>query len=192
MTTTSIVRLGTAVLALAVASPPEATKPEEQPKRIAWANTPDVLVGLKEVNLHIGIRGDAKNPKAGEAYLRTRIEKQLRQAGLTAVTNEQATASKWPVMLAVVIESRGIQEPGEGQQAAVESGLYLVTVNVDDIVVPARDDGAVILGATTWSRRRFGYAARSELASKSMDDALALIDQLCQDFQKAQERPLPP
>lgn len=188
MTTTNLICLGTASLILSATPPPEETKPNEPIKRLAWANSPDVLVGMKEVILHIGIRGAAKNSKQGEEYLRPRIEKQLQDAGLTVVTNEEAASSEWPVMLTVIIESQVIQKHLDGNEATIDSGVYLVTVNVDDIVVPARDDGAVILGATTWSRHRLGHAGRSALAAQSMDDAVALIGELCEDYAKANYR----
>ena len=49
-------------------------------KRVSWANSPDVLTGIKTVNLHLAIRGDVKNAKAGQQWLTTRIEKRLRQS----------------------------------------------------------------------------------------------------------------
>ncbi len=153
------------------------TPPKE--KRIAWANEPEVLAGIKTVNLHLAIRGDVKNAKTGEAILRKRIEQRLRKAGLKILTNDKATMEEVPVMLTVIIESRGVIEETPTGASKNGGGVYLVTVHLDDIVVPHRNPEIVILGATTWNRRRFGYAGKDELPSKSLNDALALIDEFC-------------
>ena len=134
------------------------TPPKE--KRVSWANEPDVLIGIKSVNLQLAIRGAAKNAKAGEVALRSQVEKRLRKAGLKVLTNDEAASQEVPVMLTVIIDSRGEGRENSDKPAGNDGGVYLVTIHLDDIVVPYRDEESVILGATTWGRHRFGYAKK--------------------------------
>ena len=176
-----------AAMTIASTSIGDAPIPQTE-KRIAWANEPDVLVGLKAVNLHLAIRGDVKNAKAGEEWLRTKIERRLRQTGLAVLTNDEAASQEVPVMLTIIIDSRAIGRQTSDGAAGNGGGIYLVMIHLHDIVVPYRDSESVILGATTWSRRRFGYAGGKELPSKSMDVALVLVDEFCNDYAATQER----
>ncbi len=154
-------------------------------KRIAWANSPDVLAGLKAVNLHLAIRGGVKSAPPAESALRTKIEKRLRQSGLIVLTNDEAASEEVPIMLTVIIDCQEIEARGDGHRLACEGVVYLVRVMLDDIVVPYRDDESVILGATTWRRHRFGFAEKNELPAKQMNDALALTDAFCLDLVEA-------
>ncbi|MCK4658714.1 MAG: hypothetical protein KAV82_04260 [Phycisphaerae bacterium] len=180
-----------AALMVASASIGDTDTPQKE-ERIAWANEPDVLVGLKAVNLHIGFRGAFKNVKVGEQWLTTRVEQRLRKVGLTVLTDEEAVSEETPTMLTILIDCRGIEGQGNRQQASSDGVMYLARITLDDIVVPYRDDQSVILGATTWSRRHFGHAGATELASKSMDAALALVDEFCLDFARARRSPAAP
>jgi hypothetical protein len=176
-------------LAVATTSIGDADTPQKD-KRIAWANEPDVLLGLRAINLHIDTRGDSKNAESGQDWLRTKIEKRLRQAGLTVLTNDEAASETVPVMLSLIIDMAEIE--GDVSEPSPDGCVYLVRLMLDDIVVPYRDPQSAVLGATTWSRRRFGYSRRDTLASRSMDDALALVDEFCLSCPRADETAVAP
>jgi hypothetical protein len=171
-------------LAVATTSIGDADTPQKD-KRIAWANEPDVLLGLRAINLHIDIRGDSKNAESRQDWLRTKIEKRLRQAGLTVLTTDEAASETVPVMLSLIIDMAEIE--GDVSEPSPDGCVYLVRLILDDIVVPYRDPQAAVLGATTWSRQRFGYARRDTVASRSMDDALALVDVFCFSYSRVNQ-----
>ena len=179
----------TAIMLSAITSAatgPEDARPSQPERRIAWANSPDVLAEVKAVNLHLAMRGDIKNASAGETLLRSQLERRLREAGLGILTDDEAASEEVPVMLTVLIDAIGIE--GDEGQPAPEGGVYLVRVMMDDVAVPVRDDQRFVLGATTWSRLRFGHARQDTLASKSMEQALALITEYCHDYLRAQQQ----
>jgi hypothetical protein len=167
---------------MVVVPPPsqDSDQASNEAKRIIWANEPEVLAGITAVNLHVAIRGDASNAEAGETALREQIADRLRAAGVTILTNDKAGSVDVPVMLTVIIECKAIEQPGG---SIPDSGVYLVTVQLDDVVALYRlgDTDAVVLGATTWARRSFGSSARSKLPSRSVGEAMRLIDGFCRD-----------
>jgi hypothetical protein len=179
MMRTAFVVIGICMMLVVPVPSQDSDQAANEAKRIIWANEPDVLAGITAVNLHVAIRGDALNAKVGETALREQITDRLRAAGVRVQTNDQVGSVDVPVMLTVIVECKAIQRPSI---STPDEGVFLVTVQVDDVVVPYRDLDAVVFGATTWARRSLGSSTRCLLPTKSMDEALKLIDEFCRDF----------
>ena len=115
----------TTLLVLGARIPPAENdaRPPTETRRIAWANSPDVLVGIRAINLHIAVRGAVKNVEPGQVRLRIQIEQRLRKAGLTVLADKEAISEEVPMMLTVLLAVSGID--GHEGQPAPDGGRVL-------------------------------------------------------------------